>query len=212
MIDVHMIDGGHFPLQADKQRQMMQHPLVTLHTAPYVYRNLREARYNGFSMGSHPYVSWIDDDDEVLDISWIEEAVHILDSNPGIAAVYPRYQTFHNGRMIACLPLQEPWKAELHRNPPPVAHHLTIMRRENVMTIHELLKANPIMTREQDVLLTQGMLRFGTMHPVPNIAYRWHLHPGGARLMHDPAGVRAWSYQFTDDTFQKHYQLVQNQG
>lgn len=209
MIDIHMIDSGRYPAEAAAQRVAMQHELVTLQEAEYVHHNMREARYRGFSLGTNPYVSWIDDDDEVVDITWLERAVEILEKNPDVSAVYPRYETFHRGKLLSTLPLQEPWTAELHRQPPPVAHHLTIMRREHVMTIHELMKANPIMTREQDVLLTQAMLRFGRIVPVPNIAYRWHLRPGGVRLLNDGVQVRSWSYSFTDETFQLHRMLMQ---
>lgn len=211
MIDIHMIDSGRYPTEAENQRVTMRHPLVKLQAAEYVHRNMREARYKGFGLGTNPYVSWIDDDDEVLDVSWLEQAVTLLENDPTIAGVYPRYETYHRGRVISQLPLQEPWTAELHRSPPPVAHHLTIMRRENVMAIHELLKANQIMTREQDVLLTQAQLRFGRMVPLPNIAYRWHLRPGGVRLLNDGVQVRSWSYSFTDETFRQHYQLAANE-
>jgi hypothetical protein len=207
MIDVHMIDGGKFPKLAAQNREAVKHPLITLHDAPWVDQNLRLARLQGFSMGTNPYVSFIDDDDDVLDVSWIGEAVQILEGNPGISAVYPRYETYHNGRSIKTLPIQDPWNAELHRRPPPVAHHLTIMRRENVLEIHEHMKIHPIIMREQDVILTQAMLRFGRMHPVQNIAYRWHLRPGSARLSCDIPTVRNWSYEYTEETFRVHYAL-----
>jgi hypothetical protein len=207
MVDIHMIDRGSYP-EAARQRELIQHPLVQFQEGVYVLDNIREARYLSYSKGTCPYVSWIDDDDEVLDISWLDEAIEILESNPKISAVYPRYVIYEHGKVRETLPIQDPWNKNLHRKSCPVAHHLTIMRREQVMAIQELYKDHPKMNRMPDMILTQTLLRYGVLHPISNIAYKWILRDNSSRLTNDGKAVNHWANQFTCETYRLHSLLT----
>lgn len=203
LIDIHMIDSGKFPDLANAQRKkMMEHPLVQFQEGEFVHLNLREARLRSYSKGTCPYVSFIDDDDEVLDISWLEQAIDILEKNPDVSAVYPRYETWEFGKHARTLPFEARWNENIHRQLPPVAHHLTIMRRENVMAIHEMFKVHPVMTRMQEPLLTLGMLRFGRLVPLDVIAYRWIVRPDSMRITNDNGSVTLWSRNFIRETYE----------
>src|SRR3954465_1312027 len=97
MIDVHIICTPGNEALCEQQVSRLQHPLVNIVRGSYVQGNILEARYRAFAQGSAPFVSWVDDDDEVLDLSWLPEAVQKL-QDQAVSAVYPRWKATEQGR------------------------------------------------------------------------------------------------------------------
>ena len=183
-------------MEASYQAQLerLRHPLVNIIEGEYVLGNLLEARYRSYLKGTAEYVSWVDDDDEVLDLSWLSTAVDLL-QDPKVMAVYPRWRATRNGKPKHETPA-EPWSIRLHHQQYgwPVAHHLTIMRRSMVLRVLEELRAGcPIMTKDQDRLLTFTLARFGQLVSVPNMAYEWKLRQGSVRQQPPPPEVTEWA-------------------
>jgi hypothetical protein len=198
MLDVHMIDSGKWPLNLELQAERIKHPLVTLQAGTYVKGNLLEARWLSYSKGTNPYVTFIDDDDEVLDTSWITDAIELLESDPGVSAVFPRWEAYQDGKLVTAASTEN-WSPALMRRSPPDAHHLTIMRRENVMSTLEFVRRNcALMTHQQDIVLMISMMQFGRLHKVQNLAYRWNLHHQSARTMYDSPEVARWARGFKE--------------
>ena len=175
--------GSTWAFNFDAQVSRLSHPLVVFHEATHVQGNVLEARWQGFNLGTSPYVSWIDDDgDEVLDMQWIDYAVHLLDSDPSIAAVYPRWRATKDYQVVHESKAEHP---ALHLEP----HHLTIMRRKNVIPMLQAIRtAHPLMMVYPELMLTLGSLRFGKLIPLNVMAYQWVQHSSSARsVKQDPA-------------------------
>jgi hypothetical protein len=204
VIDLHIIDSGLFPENLAKQIERVQHPLVTVHIAEPVWGSVAEARRRAYSMGSNPFVTWVDDDDEVLDTSWLGMAVRLLQGDSGISAVYPRW------RSSGALEMQTPDMAwdlmKAHHYLKPFAHHMTVMRRENVTRFFDEVGDRPLI-RDQDLLLVASQARYGVLVAASAMAYRWHLHDASARSHQEPPDLHAWGIAHWRDTVLAHRAL-----
>jgi len=193
MIDIHIIPAPGNEVSFNAQLERLKHPLVNTIIGEYVAGNILEARYCAFSQGTSPYVSWVDDDDKILDLSWLPKALETLE-DPGVAAVYPRWRSTLGGR-----PHHETSREAFHplkyvfNQPSFMPHHLTIMRRENVLALLEQLRAvHPVTMMIQERFLILGQLRFGRLVKDDTMAYEWVLRQGTGRQMLDPIHIRHW--------------------
>lgn len=203
MIDIHMINSGRFPENFERQAERVRHPKVRLQISEPVWGNLVEARRIAYSKGDFPYVSWIDDDDEVLDMSWVDEALEILEDK-NVSAVYPRWCS--SGAMVRETRIHE-WKLIGAHHPLwPCAHHLTIMRRQNVTPFFDEVGDRPLM-RDQDILLVASQARYGRLVALPAMAYRWELREGTARSHQEPDELHAWGVDHWQQTVRMHRAL-----
>lgn len=202
MIDIHMIDSGRFPENFARQVERVRHPSVTLQIAAPVWGNVAEARRRAYALGDHPFVSWIDDDDEVLDVTWVDRALGIL-QDPEVSAVYPRWCS--TGAVKLETPRHEWQLMGAHHYLKPFAHHLTIMRREHIAEFFEDVGDRPLM-RDQDILLVASMARHGRLVSLPNLAYRWALRKDTPRTHREPPDLNAWGIAHWQDTVRAHQQ------
>jgi hypothetical protein len=203
VIDLHIIDSGRFPENLARQIERASHPRVNVHIADPVWGSVAEARRRAYALGTAPFVTWADDDDEVLDMRWIDEALRILEDT-GVSAVYPRWRS--TGALKLETPA-EPWALmRSHHYLCPHAHHLTIMRRENVLRFFDEVGDRPLI-RDQDLLLVASMARYGRLVALPVMAYRWHLHGASARLHNEPPDLHAWGIAHWRETVLQHRAL-----
>lgn len=204
MIDLHMIDSGKHPENFKKQIDRSRHPKIRLQVAQPVWGNVAEARRLAYQMGDHPFVSWIDDDDEVLDVSWVDGALEILQDQK-VSAVYPR--SLSRGVLEIETPIHE-WKLiGSHNHHWPYAHHFTIMRREYVPAFFEQVGDRPLL-RDQDILLVASMARYGKLVAHPSMAYQWNLLEGTARSHVEPPELHDWCVSHWRDTVLAHRALT----
>jgi len=204
VIDIHMIDSGKFPANLAAQAERVRHPQVQLHIADPVWGNLAEARRRAYALGDHPFVSWIDDDDEVLDVSWIDRAMEIL-QDPEVSAVYPRWCS--TGAIEQETPRRDWQLIGAHSYLQPFAHHLTIMRRAHIAEFFDDVGDRPLL-RDQDILLVASMARHGRLVALPDMAYRWVLREGTARSHREPPDLQAWGVKHWQDTVRAHRRRV----
>jgi hypothetical protein len=205
VIDIHIIDSGHFPENFARQVERLQHPLVNVQVAEPVWGSVAEARRRAYALGSAPFVSWVDDDDEVLDLTWLQHARDILQRDQGVSAVYPCWRS--TGALVGETPIHRRSLMTSHRASQPYAHHLTIMRREHVAPFFEEVGDRPLL-RDQDILLAASMARHGRLVALPNMAYRWHLHDASARSHCEPPELHAWGVAHWRDTVLAHRRLA----
>lgn len=191
MIDVHILAHPDFPVQP--MVESMAHSKINMHVLPHVEGNLLAARHAGFSAGIAPFVSWVDPDDAVLNLEWIDEALEILE-DPKISAVYPRWKSTKNGRLNFQVP-EHVWHPKYsHMRNLPYAHHLTIMRRECVEPFFaEAFKRTSTAKCFVDPLLAQSMQRYGRLHCHPAVAYEWKLREGSTRTIKNERESAAWA-------------------
>lgn len=197
MVDIHVIPNPGFEMNLVNVVQALRHPQVCVHVADYVPGDILAARLQGYSLGTCPYVSWVDGDDCVLDIKWIEIAISILDRNPHISAVYPRWTTVKNGQTKKTTPIHV-WDAAVHERwaSVPLAHHLTIMRRPQVLALLSTAQlAVGGMVKSQDRYLMSGLVRFGQLKSLDDLAYEWHLHPNTGRSAQDSPEAIKWCWK-----------------
>lgn len=205
MIDLHMIDSGAHAGNEALQIERVRHPLIEVHVAQPVWGNIAEARRRAYALGSHPFVTWIDDDDVVLDVSWVDRAVEILRGDPDVAAVYPRWR--YGGEYPAIETPVHTWHVMLsHRYRHPYAHHMTIMRRDNVAEFfHEV--GERVMMRDQDLLLVAAQARFGRLVALPTVAYEWVMRSGSPRQRLEPEATNKWAVEHWQQTVRTHRAL-----
>jgi len=191
MIDIHIIPAPGNEANYALQLERLKHPLVNTIIGEYVAGNILEARYRAFSQGTSPYVSWVDDDDKILDLSWLPKALETLE-DPGVAAVYPRWRSTLFGRVFdetsceAFTPVRY-----LFQTASFSPHHLTIMRRENVMEcLNRLRERHPTTLSIQERYLVISQLRYGRIVKDDTLAYEWVLRQGTGRQMLDTTAVR----------------------
>lgn len=194
MIDIHVIPNPDFDENCIQVIRALQHPLTQVQVGDYIEGNVLEARRRAYERGTCPYVSWADGDDQVLDTEWFELAIHILDSYPYISAVYPRWQAVKNNRVVKVTPVHV-WNPQVHSSFQyvPFAHHLTVMRRYQVLDLLDVARANVGgLMGAADRYLMSALVRYGQLCAIDNIAYEWHLHPGTARTKGDPPETVKW--------------------
>jgi len=186
-VDIHMIrspSGSFF----DAQKAALAHPCINFHEAQYVPGSVVEARLQGFQLGTSPYVSWVDDDDHVLDIQWIDQALDILDNDPTVSAVFPQWCSSQNGTVVHT--------SMTGNQPYPIApHHLTIMRRQNVIPLlTEISDQFPNLICFAELMLLFGQLRFGRVAYLPVMAYEWVQYANGASKVTEDQYTTAFVY------------------
>jgi hypothetical protein len=177
MIDVHVIPVEGFDLT--KLVRSLEHPLISVHVAEFVPGNILQARANGFRLGVQPYVSWVDGDDEILDVGWVDQAILAL-QDPKIVAAYPRWKASHYHGMEHESEFV-PWSRANHwkpDGPAPRAHWLTVMRRGPVQELMQtaLRDLGSLVTGTEHFLMS-GLARYGRFHAIDALAYHWKIRP-----------------------------------
>ena len=140
------------------------------------------AREQGFSLGEHELVTWVDPDDEVLDLSWIPSAIEALDNDPSLVAVYPRWKATVSSVNWLTFPVK-PWNVEsFNCYKTPDAHHLTIARKKLVLEAYKLIRQEVGHVNSfSEVLMLQTLQRFGKLKQLSNVGYHWKLRPNSPR-------------------------------
>lgn len=176
-VDIHIIPAPDNDHTFKAQLERLKHPAITVQVGQYVKGSIVDARCQGYALGTCPYVSWVDDDDAILNLDWIHEAVRVLDTDRSVSAVYPRWKSTVNG---VTTHTSRSELTPMHLEP----HHLTIMRRQNVLPMIEAIRdAHPSMCRWQDLMLTLGQLRHGKLLPFNVVAYEWKLREDSGRTL-----------------------------
>jgi hypothetical protein len=202
LIDIHVIDSGKFPENLQLVKAALVHPLVTLHTVSYQAPILK-ARATGYAQGTAPYVSSVDDDDAVLDTSWFEEAIRLLDTHPDISCVYAQERVTCEGN-LAYTTSGNPWTLEEHKRTPALLHHLVVMRRPYVETSLAKLQLSLLpLSKDVDSALFTSMMRYGRPHCLPVVAYEWRVRERSARTIVNTPAISTFIRKFNDESYRQ---------
>lgn len=174
MIDVHVIT------LPTTNRQWLEHCLdsladepVTVHMVDGVVGNIGVGRSRGFSMGDHPYVSFVDPDDWVLE-GCFEACIQALLENPDAGMAYTREVLADSeGNIHSERPKEwyEPYigsKEETEK-----AHHLTVYNRSAIHPFLPRFSGYPY--TPELFSKTYVWLRHGFVF-VDRIGYVWRKH------------------------------------
>ena len=124
----------------------------------------------------------------------LAEAIDWLDSDPTIAAVYPRWTMTEDGK-VRHTTSGEPFSAPQYLAQPGLIprHHLTILRRLSVEAmLDDFRGAHPCMVKSQERLLTIGSLRYGRLVPHSALAYQWKLRTNSGRHLTESVDVQRY--------------------
>ncbi len=157
----------------------LEHPLVTAHVVPYVPGSVIEARTCGYSKGTHPFVTWVDPDDEVLDLSWLPEALAWMEDQ-AVSMVFPRWRS--SGAKTFTMPVLSSVD-DLNMGTLPHAHQLSIMRRTGVeVALSQLRQVTTRMMLLTDVAIARLQLQSGRVIQHPAVAYHWKIGTGAHQV------------------------------
>lgn len=195
MIDVHIIHmpGERHDWWEECERSLENHP-ITIHHINGVVGDVRQARLNGYRLGNHEYVSYVDPDDVVLPGAF-ESMLQELSKRPDVCGAYSLSNRMdHSGKHLGLIhPYREFSRDYLSRCVTEI-HQLAVMRREPIIqTIQDNFDLiHPIGYTE----ITYFAL-FAQKYDwlaVDHVGYNWRVHSSGAHMQ--PHEVRQEALKF----------------
>lgn len=181
MIDVHVLLQ---PSSDQSLWQLCQESLrnepITLHLVDGVQGHIGRGRYVGFNQGSHPFVSYVDPDDLVIQGSF-SACLDVLKNNPTACGAYTDELIIdQDGNLLkAGIWSGQEWNPLLQLEP-KYLHHLCVMRRSFVDRCSMEILRWPSMP---EYILKCMLTRFGPWIHVDRFGYKWRLRQGGAHSM-----------------------------
>jgi hypothetical protein len=154
-------------------------PNITIHHLPGIFRNIKQARINGYSIGTSEYVSFVDPDD-LIEPDIFAKCQKVLDMNPHLVGVYTRSSIIdENANIIKdyMKPYRE-WRDHYMFQNYFEIHQLVVIRR----------KYSDIVNRQIELLTKEGRytsdtyvehLRYtllgilGPWKALPDLGYHW---------------------------------------
>lgn len=164
LIDVHIVRGpNENPEWWERCTNSLQGHPINVHVVDRVEKDIRAARYNGFSQGTAPYVSFVDPDDYVLPETF-EKCLDVIQTSPdNVCGVYTMSNTF-NQRSSKIKPLKSymPWNIDYMRHPSYV-HQIVVYKRDILLDVF-----SKNFNRIPNVIYTEY-----TLHCLMAIKYDW---------------------------------------
>lgn len=147
---------------------------VNIHTPPPVMGHIGRGRMAGFILGSAPYVSFVDDDDEVIPGSY-QMCIDALEANPGAIGAYPDEILIDaEGNELGVSEFSSlDWTFSRQITLMPFVHHGVVMRRESVMPLLPELER---WRKFPEQVLFGLLVNRGNWIHVPVPGYKWRRH------------------------------------
>lgn len=184
LIDIHILKHPIQDRSAQQEklyRELSQLPEVQIHLVEGIDRHIGCGRKKGFLLGDAPYVSFCDDDDEIIkDV--IPQALEVLQQNINIDAIVTDEFVNEKGRMRRLKKALGPKNGELFSLAQcRFIHHLVIFRRSSLNPYLRLLDSWPDMA---ELSLYATMIKQECKFMYLDIpAYIWNVHDKGARSL-----------------------------
>lgn len=213
MIDMHIIETPGNNKAFLEQVERARHPKVNVWFGKYVHQNTFAARREVYQRGVAEFVTYVDDDDTVLDVSWLDTALQILE-DPRVSAVYPTTK-ITDGWLEYFRTPEAVWSPGLQsKHAYPVVHNFTIMRRKCVQkTLDEISAFTQVMRRSSDMLIRDSLMRYGKFVHVPVLAYEWKLRKNSGRFMVDDEATSNFAVAHRSESLRTAYStLLQRAG
>ena len=177
-IDLHVIRTPKFDANMEAMLVNFSPEFFDIHICDRVDGNITEARRRAFRRGTNELKTFIDPDDEILDLTWISKAIEEMSATE-LAAIACRYKISYINGKSHVYPFSI-WTKDkyLEYTSPPIIHHLSIMRSRHLDVILETLKNMNI--RYSELFINQMIPLYGDIKIYQNIGYHWILRPGSA--------------------------------
>ena len=183
-IDVHVL---HLPGENEAWRKqcddsLVGHP-INIHHIDGVVGDMRRARGNGFSMGTAPYVSFVDPDDFVSPNAF-EVCLNEIQQYPDVCGVYTLSNVIHVGddgsdsEPSLLHPFQQwplPKKGRLLE-----IHQLVVMKRELVQYVYDNFYEEIPRMQHAETWVYWTMAQWNPWRAVDFVGYNWRIRKDGA--------------------------------
>ena len=181
MIDVHI---AHMPEYRQDwweecQLSLQDHP-ITIHHIDGIPGDVRQMRLNGYNMGTHDYVSFVDPDDIVMPGAF-EVLLEVLTSNPDVDGVYSLSDRITDtGRSVGLIhPYREYDRSYLSKHIAEI-HQLTVMRRDAIVNIiRDNFNDIPPIGYTEITTFAMFAMKY-QWKAVDHVGYKWRVHANGA--------------------------------
>lgn len=191
LIDVHVL---HMPDENqewwnDCEKSLIGHP-INVHNCSGINGNVGESRRLGFSLGSAPYVSFVDPDDLVLPNSF-QVCLDVLEQHPEVCGVYTLSKVMNATGSISTNLLHpfRPWSFHNMKKCVVEVHQLVVMRRECVDDYHTLdYPTIEVTNMYSNVIMFWYMAIKKPWIAVDHIGYTWRNHSKGVHQVFNQNG------------------------
>lgn len=158
--------------------------LVEVHELVSHEEHIGARRAEGFSVGEQPYVSFMDEEDDI-EPNVFQRCIEVLDANPDIDAVVTDERHIIGGRVKAPLRVGLPGDGELYSiETARYIHHMVVLRRSSLQPYMSQLQNWPVMC---EFTLYGKMILDGCkfMH-IDRVGYYWYAHNDRVQIAETP--------------------------
>jgi hypothetical protein len=174
-VDVHM---AHMPgeLVNWNKCDISNQPIV-LHHIDGIPGNILQTRIDGFSLGTHKYVSFWDPDD-TIEPGAFQQCIDFLELYPKYGGCYTNSTIIRDGKHPTAMYKQHKWSLEYHSKSPLPVHQLVVVRREVIQqATHNLPPISDSQLCEQ--LIYAHCAVIAPFYFLDINGYNWFDHPQG---------------------------------
>lgn len=183
MIDVHIINSPDWIENMQRQKDILsQNKNISLFICEPVDGDLFEARRQAYKNGTAEFVSFVDPDDQILDMRIFDLAERTLSRDKTISSIYSRWRSIHekNPRKITTTQFKK-WEPKIHDSwTHPIVHQIIVHRRANIEKTYEDLKGIKWGYLESWIV-NAAQMQYGRLEQIDLIAYEWLLRENSAR-------------------------------
>lgn len=189
-IDVHVLFPSTWTIQTATWRDecmasLAGHP-INVHQLSGIPGNLRQARFNGYSMGTAPYISFVDPDDVVHPGAFASALNTLIQAPSNICGAYTNYNMlsqYTGERRIR--QLDNKWSRTRMISDMRLVHQIVVMKRDIVLPVYvNNWNSIPNIGNELFCLAILLAKQYNWIAD-PIVGYTWRIHAGGVhQLIH----------------------------
>lgn len=157
MIDVHILTIPGREQWLSECLQSLKNEPVNVFVVPGIVGNFPESRKRGYCEGTSDWVTYVDDDDRVIEGAFgkLEQAIH---ENPQFDIFYMYEEAINETGMVISKPLKAP-------------HHLIAYPRVFINNNHDVFNA-----RNPDYELMRRLFKKFKLFCIEDVGYQWRNH------------------------------------
>lgn len=178
LIDVHVLHSQHeYQPWWEQCLQSLQNQPINIFELDGIPGDIRQARYNGFTQGTAPYVSFVDPDDFVYPDTY-QKCLEELQLNPHVCGVYTMSHVIRDDQ-VDLMHEYRPWSLELHSTNICEVHQVTVMKRELVLDCYKQCFDDIPLHLYNQAYLYLHLAQHSPWKAINHIGYGWRDHNGG---------------------------------
>lgn len=184
MIDVHIahLPGERKDWWEECERSLDGQPVTIYHTDG-VIGDVRQARFNGYNLGSQEYVSYVDPDDRVLPGAFAT-LLSTLQADPSIAGAYSMSNRLNEaGEVVGLMHPFREYRRDYLQHHTGEIHQLAVVRRDIILRVMTENWDNIPPGGYAEIVYHAMVAREYDWKAVNHVGYEWRVHNNGAHLL-----------------------------